>query len=210
MELPLPLCPFSESPIFSSLIHIAVVAMVLQWPSKMLQFPSLICPLPEDGQSVCLWPSSNPFLWSKMPLSLCFLHISVVALLFLSGNHFQATAAQDVSASRDQANPIATLYPNNATGVLNTTLAIIPIPLSTARQIIPPQYGILEAAYRALLPHFPKDMYPVLVQAAHDHDIRFQDFGIPDFSVSFPIQIRKRRETLRLGEYRESATSSLS
>lgn len=58
--------------------------------------------------------------------------------------------------------------------------------VAMARQIIPQQYGILEHAYRALMPDFPADMYPALVQAGHDHDIRFQNFGIPDFSVRKP------------------------
>jgi hypothetical protein len=88
-------------------------------------------------------------------------------------------------ASHDQPNPLAELFPNNATGVLNATLAIIPISLQTARRLIPPQYGILEKAYRALLPDFPEGMYPMLVQAAHDHDVQLRAFGVTldDFSV---------------------------
>ncbi len=39
-----------------------------------------------------------------------------------------------------------------------------------------------------LLPDFPEGMYPVLVQAAHDHDVQFRAYGITidDFSVCFP------------------------
>jgi hypothetical protein len=158
--------------------------MILRWLSNMLQFPSLVCPFPGENQTVYLWPSSSPTFWSKMPLSLCFLHASLATVLFLSGVHFQTTAAQNVCVTRDQPNPIASQYYNSATGVLNTTLAIIPIPIAKARKIIPPQYGILEKAYRALLPDFPHGMYPVFMQAGHDHDIHFQDFGIPDFNVS--------------------------
>lgn len=78
------------------------------------------------------------------------------------------------------------MFPNNATGVLNATLAIIPIPLATARRLIPLKYGILESAYRSILPDFPEGMYPVLVQAAHDHDVQLKAYGITldDFSVS--------------------------
>jgi hypothetical protein len=127
-----------------------------------------------------------------MSRSLCFLHVSVAVLVLLFGHHFRTTGADDLPVSQDQPNPIASQYFNNATGVLNTTLAIVPIPLYKARQIIPAQYGILEHAYRALLPDFPAGMYPVLVQAAHDHDIHFQNFSIPDFSVSrsaLPIHV---------------------
>ncbi|KAJ4306628.1 hypothetical protein N0V88_001433 [Collariella sp. IMI 366227] len=102
--------------------------------------------------------------------------------LILSQGGF--AAAQDVCASHDLPNPLAQLYPNNATGVLNATLAIIPISLEAARRLIPPQYGILEGAYRALLPDFPEGMYPVMLQAAHDHDVQFPAYGITldDFS----------------------------
>src|SRR5262249_46529396 len=65
--------------------------------------------------------------------------------------------------TRDQPNPIASIYPGNATGTLNGTIAIIPISLKLARQLIPPQYGILEHAYRALLPDFPRGMYPAML-----------------------------------------------
>ncbi|KAJ4309850.1 hypothetical protein N0V84_011278 [Fusarium piperis] len=117
-----------------------------------------------------------------MPLSTYLAHVSLVALLVSFGFHLQTTAAQDVCKTQDQPNPIFNQYPGNVTGVLNTTLAIIPIPMAVARQIIPQQYAILEHAYRALIPDFPTNMYPVLVQAGQDHDIRFQNFGIPDFS----------------------------
>ena len=129
---------------------------------------------------------------SKMPLQLSLFHVFGVVILVLSsalfGNGKSAAPQQPVCASYDHPNPLAELFPNNATGVLNATLAIIPISLDMARRLIPPQYGILERAYRALLPDFPEGMYPVLVQAAHDHDVQFRAYGITidDFSVCFP------------------------
>ncbi|KAI9146782.1 hypothetical protein HJFPF1_13350 [Paramyrothecium foliicola] len=114
-----------------------------------------------------------------MPLPFSLSRASLAAMLMFSSLQ---TAAQDVCISQDQPNPIFGQYPNNATGALNTTLAIIPIPIAIARQIIPPQYAILVNAYRALIPDFPVDMYPAMVQAGHDHDIRFQNFSIPDFT----------------------------
>jgi hypothetical protein len=86
--------------------------------------------------------------------------------------------------SQDQPNPIASLYPMNATGTLNGTIAILPISLELARQLIPPQYGILEHAYRTLLPSFPKGMYPAIVQSVHDHEVQAFGYKIPDFTVS--------------------------
>jgi hypothetical protein len=126
-----------------------------------------------------------------MALQLSLLHVSAVALLVLFPfllNHGESAATSRGCASHDHHNTLAELFPNNATGVLNATLAIIPIPLETARRLIPPQYGILERAYRALLPDFPEGMYPVMVQAAHDHDVQFRAYGITidDFSVSIP------------------------
>ncbi|CBX96212.1 hypothetical protein IAQ61_001388 [Plenodomus lingam] len=92
--------------------------------------------------------------------------------------------------SQDSPNPIASIYPNNATGTLNGTIAVLPIPLALARQLIPSQYKIMEHAYRDLLPHFPKDMYPAFMQAVHDHDVQAFGFNIPDFSragLEFPF-----------------------
>ena len=89
----------------------------------------------------------------------------------------------------DQPNPIAHLYPNNATGTLNGTIAVLPIPLPLARQLIPAQYRILEHAYRSLLPDFPRGMYPAIVQAVHDHDIQAGGFNVDDFSVGRWTQV---------------------
>lgn len=86
--------------------------------------------------------------------------------------------------THDQPNPIASVYPYNVTGVLNVTLAIVPIPLADARAIIPSQYTILESAYRIALPSFPEGMYPLLIQAGHDHDLHLTGYDISDFSVS--------------------------
>jgi len=91
----------------------------------------------------------------------------------------------------DQPNPIAELYPYNVTGVLNSTLAVIPVPFALARNLLNSiGLTILESAVEAVLPvSFPKDSYPVLVQTAHDHDIQVTGFGVSDFSVGYP---RKR------------------
>lgn len=130
-----------------------------------------------------------------MPLPISLFHICILvvlvacsALLHTSKSVLSLTPDQ-ICVSRDLANPIASTFPNNATGVLNATLAIIPIPLETARRLIPAQYGILEHAYRSILPHFPEGMYPVLVQAAHDHDVQLKAFDITleDFSVRHTI-----------------------
>ncbi|KZL71959.1 hypothetical protein CT0861_01228 [Colletotrichum tofieldiae] len=120
-----------------------------------------------------------------MPFSIYLAQASIAALLVILGIQMQTAAAQatpPTCTNVDQPNPIFSQHPNNATGLLNVTMAIIPIPMTTARQIIPQQYGILESAFRALMPNFPAGMYPVILQAGHDHDIRFQDFQIPDFS----------------------------
>jgi len=58
-------------------------------------------------------------------------------------------------------NPIAQTYPDNVTGTINSTIAVIPIPYSLARSIIPAKYGILRSAYEGLLENLPADTYPV-------------------------------------------------
>ncbi|POS78829.1 hypothetical protein DHEL01_v202788 [Diaporthe helianthi] len=118
-------------------------------------------------------------------------HITTLATLVLS-SVLLSISAQDTCSTSSQPNPIAQQYPDLPTGTLNTTMAIVPIPLDTARGIIPQQYAILEGAYRALMPDFPAGMYPAFVTAALDHDIQLAALSIriPDFQRfgwSFPF-----------------------
>lgn len=92
--------------------------------------------------------------------------------------------------SVSQPNTIASTYPNNATGVLNGTLAILPLSFDIARKYIPAQYKILTHAYQHVLPGLPQGTYPALVQLMHDHDIRMGSIMINDFqraSIEFPF-----------------------
>ncbi|KAF1922993.1 uncharacterized protein M421DRAFT_333469 [Didymella exigua CBS 183.55] len=92
--------------------------------------------------------------------------------------------------THDLPNPIAHLYPGNATGTLNGTISVLPIPLTLARQLIPAQYTILTSAYQSLLPSFPPDMYPAILQAVHDHEVQAFGYKIPDFTrtgIEFPF-----------------------
>lgn len=104
-----------------------------------------------------------------------------------SGGATAEAPAPAACVSVDLANPIKDIYPMNATGVLNATLTILPITMEAARRIIPAKYAILERPLRAALPDFPEGMYPVLLQAAHDHDVGLHGLGftLPDFSVRF-------------------------
>lgn len=95
-----------------------------------------------------------------------------------------------VCQTYDASNPIAHLFPGNATGTLNGTINLLPIPLTLARSLIPSQYNILTEAYRSLLPSFPADMYPAILQAVHDHEVQAFGYLIPDFTragIEFPF-----------------------
>jgi hypothetical protein len=136
--------------------------------------------------------STYQVLRSRMASSKSLLHVSMIAIVALVSLVLGSISVRQGGAtSLDQPNPIATTYPNNATGVLNATLAILPIPLSTARRLVPAQYGILEAAYRSLMPDFPEGMYPLFLQGGHDHDIQFASLGVhfPDFNVRRSLAI---------------------
>ncbi|KAI1078625.1 hypothetical protein F5B20DRAFT_581980 [Whalleya microplaca] len=87
-------------------------------------------------------------------------------------------------SSHDRPNEHAQQYPELISGNLNGTTLIIPISLVTARGIIPKEYGIVEHAYRELLPSFPQGMYPMMAQIVHDHDIQLPAYNasLPDFS----------------------------
>lgn len=133
----------------------------------------------------------HPKMYSK-PSNLQYFLVSFVSLLFLryAASPYFGTPQHTlpgVCTTLDQPNPIASLYPNNATGTLNGTVAVIPISLKLARQLIPPQYGILEHAYRALLPNFPRGMYPAIVQALHDHEVQAFGYKIDDFTVRLHV-----------------------
>jgi hypothetical protein len=65
--------------------------------------------------------------------------------------------------SESSPNPIATQYPNNVTGTINGTIAVVPIPYKLARSIIPAQYNILRKAYECQLFGLPRDSYPVMI-----------------------------------------------
>jgi hypothetical protein len=84
-----------------------------------------------------------------------------------------------------QPNNIAQSYPNQPTGNINATYLIVPIPIATARHVIPSRWGILEEAYRDLLPNFPVGSYPMLLQGGINHDIELGLLGlhVSDFSV---------------------------
>lgn len=123
-------------------------------------------------------------LWSKMA-GVKVSHVIALTTVLLSSILLRP-AAQDTCTASSQPNPIAQQYASIPTGTLNATLAIIPIPLAAARRIVPSRLTILESAYRTLLPSFPADMYPVLMQAGLDHDIQLAAYNISihDFQVS--------------------------
>jgi hypothetical protein len=81
---------------------------------------------------------------------------AILSLAFVAG-----PVQSLVLRSESSPNPIASLYPDAITGTLNSTIAVVPIPYTLARSIIPAQYGILKKAYLSLLPGFPEDKYPV-------------------------------------------------
>jgi hypothetical protein len=145
-----------------------------------------------------------PNLSSKTPaktsrrqyLALSFL--SLLAFRYLTSSTPQTPSnpplatppQQPLCQTHDLPNPIAHLYPGNATGTLNGTITVLPIPLTLARKLIPAKYTILTSAYRSLLPSFPEDMYPAILQALHDHEVQAFGYKIPDFTrtgIEFPF-----------------------
>ncbi|KAI0835136.1 hypothetical protein F5Y06DRAFT_139584 [Hypoxylon sp. FL0890] len=112
--------------------------------------------------------------------------------------HGASSSQQVISAprytciSQDAPNELARKYPELVSGNLNGTTLIVPISLETARQVIPKEYGIVEKAYRELLPSFPAGMYPMMAQIVHDHDLQLPAYNatLADFSrasLEFPF-----------------------
>jgi hypothetical protein len=154
---------------------------------------ALLC-LPILAILPALYPKMQFREYKKQYIVLSF--FSILALRYLLPLNSPSTLSsidsspQDLCRTHDLPNPIAHLYPGNATGTLNGTITVLPIPLALARKLIPSQYGILTHAYRSLLPNFPLDMYPAILQALHDHEVQAFGYKIPDFTrtgIEFPF-----------------------
>jgi hypothetical protein len=111
------------------------------------------------------------------------MYIPSISKRLLAATALFSLSLAEECISYSQPNPLASEYPGNVTGTVNSTLAILPIPLSLARLIIPKEYAILTHQYRSFLPDLPRDMYPALLQTVRDHDVRFGEYALSDFSV---------------------------
>jgi hypothetical protein len=110
--------------------------------------------------------------------------------LSLAAASLHSVHASAFCQTQSQPNPIVNEYPDDVTGTINGTTAIVPIPYDVARSIIPSQYGILRAAFEQLIPGFPQDMYPALYVGVLDHDVQAMGIKIPDFqrvALRFPF-----------------------
>ena len=107
-------------------------------------------------------------------------------------------ALAQTCTGHSQPNPITKQYPDDVTGTLNGTIAIIPIDYSLARSIVPSKYPILKDAYQSLFPSLPKDKYPMFVQAVLDHDIRSGSLTLSDFSVRITLWIFRNTSVLTI------------
>ncbi|KAI0600365.1 hypothetical protein F4775DRAFT_582652 [Biscogniauxia sp. FL1348] len=128
-------------------------------------------------------------MFASLPTLLLPVLVAAVVGLLASAHHTMtressAIPGAEMCISHDGPNPLAQQHPDLISGTLNGTVLIVPIPLSQARELIPSDYGIAEAAYRSLLPSFPAGMYPMMAQIVHDHDIQFPAYNasLPDFS----------------------------
>lgn len=111
--------------------------------------------------------------------------LKMANLLFLLAITVASSLAIPLTCSSpSQPNPIAEQYPDYPTGVVNGTTAIVLIPYTTARSIVPKEYQILTKAYQELFPTIPMDMYPAVFEAVEDHDVKTLNIGVlPDFRV---------------------------
>ena len=95
-------------------------------------------------------------------------HLFPLTLLLALASALSVPRQVKISSAESAPNPIAQTYPNNVTGTINGTIAVVPIPYSLARSLIPAKYGILKSAYKKLLPNLPEDQYPVC-ECSLDH-----------------------------------------
>ena len=107
----------------------------------------------------------------------------MLSLAVLCSILIASSLALPICHSHTQSNPIARIYPNDATCVIKGTTAIVPIPYDVARQIVPAQYAILTSAYREVFPSLSPGLFPAVLEAVQDHDVKQLGIGIPDFTV---------------------------
>lgn len=93
--------------------------------------------------------------WPKMPL----LTLLTTLLAALSSNA-AILPRQAGCVTQSQPDLIAAQYPNEVTGTINGTFAVIPIPYAQARALVPSQFKILTRAYETLMPGL-NGAYPV-------------------------------------------------
>ncbi|KAI1660583.1 hypothetical protein F4813DRAFT_298506 [Daldinia decipiens] len=127
-----------------------------------------------------------------MPYTALFHLLALYITRGASFSQYVIPHSHEVCVSQDSPNQHAQQYPTLVSGNLNGTTLIVPIPLDIARRAIPNEYGILEEAYRTLLPSFPDGMYPMMAQIVHDHDLQLPAYNasLPDFSrasLEFPF-----------------------
>ncbi|KAI1646826.1 uncharacterized protein F4817DRAFT_339550 [Daldinia loculata] len=120
------------------------------------------------------------------------LHLLALYITQVASSQHVIPLSHEVCVSQDFPNQHAQQYPTLVSGNLNGTTLVVPIPLDMARQVIPNEYGILEEAYRTLLPSFPHGMYPMMAQIVHDHDLQLPAYNasLADFSrasLEFPF-----------------------
>lgn len=112
---------------------------------------------------------------------------SVLVAAFFAASTTQATL---FCQPQSQPNPIAAQYPQLTTGTINGTVAIIPVPLSFARSVVPAKYPLLTAQLKSLLPWFPDDRFPMMLETELDYDVRNSGISVPYFmrtGFSFPF-----------------------
>lgn len=109
-------------------------------------------------------------------------------IVFFASSLAQALSIPLGCTSLTQPNPVSQDFPNDISGVINGTTAIVPIPYSVARSMVPSQYPILVEAYQKVFPSLGKDMYPAVLQAVYEHDVGKPILKIPDFSASSPLK----------------------
>ncbi|KAI0849114.1 hypothetical protein F5Y00DRAFT_269748 [Daldinia vernicosa] len=127
-----------------------------------------------------------------MPYTALFHLFALYITQVASSSQYTIPLSHEVCVSQDSPNQHSQQYPTLVSGNLNGTTLIVPISLEIARQVIPNEYGILEEAYRTLLPSFPDGMYPMMAQIVHDHDLQLPAYNasLPDFSrasLEFPF-----------------------
>ncbi|KAL8806389.1 MAG: hypothetical protein Q9200_005057, partial [Gallowayella weberi] len=129
---------------------------------------------------------------TAIPYNAIFHLLSVITFGLASSTPSHALHPRDLhNCTTCAPNIISEIYPNNVTATINATSFILTVPITYARSLLPSSLAplILTNAYTRF--SIPKTHYPIVLDGAFQHDIRYKGINAvpdqPSLRLTFPF-----------------------